>query len=317
MGKNSGITIKDIGRLAGVSHSTVSRALNDHPQVNAETRERIKVIAKSLNFEFNAGARSLSSRKTGIIGLIYPRKLDSFGCSLYTNELFRDIRHELEHYDLDVIMVEASNKDNNQSNIDRLIRQNRQNRVDGFLLVHRDIHPMDYALMISHKLPLIQLHYGAGHYNMDGIDNIMIDNRQGGVLAADALIDRGCCSLLCLGSYMSQESGEMESRFEGFQEAAKTRGVPCHFIKADFYDSEAGKQAVLDNPELFEKADGIFALTDILAFGCLTAFQVSGFLIPDQKQLIGFDDSPLCTMMRPTISSILSPAEKWQRLPAA
>ena len=90
------VTIKDIAKVAGVSKATVSRSLNDSPLVAETTRERIKDLADTMGFEFNANARSLSTSKTGTVGIIYPERFGKFGVSLYYSSLLNQIRDFLE-----------------------------------------------------------------------------------------------------------------------------------------------------------------------------------------------------------------------------
>lgn len=95
------LTIKDIARIAGVSHSTVSRGLNGKPGVSDELRDKIKQIASDLGFEFNANARSLSTAKTGTIGIIYDEENYESTLHIYSMGLLRYMRNSLEREDLD------------------------------------------------------------------------------------------------------------------------------------------------------------------------------------------------------------------------
>src|SRR6056297_2345992 len=111
------VTIKDIARIAGVSHSTVSRSLNDSPLISEVTKSRIKKIAEELNFGFNASARSLSTKKTGTIGIILPDFFDEYGNSLYIGLLMKGIRAGLEQVGFDSINTYPFNRFTNNSNI--------------------------------------------------------------------------------------------------------------------------------------------------------------------------------------------------------
>ena len=311
---NPNITIKDIGRLVGVSHSTVSRALNDSPLVNAKTRERIKQVAKRLNFEFDAAARSLSSRKTGVIGVIYHSALDVFGSSLYTNQLFLDLRHELESYQLDSILLEAYNPKTGNSNISRLIRQNK---VDGFLIVHAGISREDYDLIRSTGLPVVQLHLRTAYYPLDDLDYFMTDNVAGAAIACDHLIEQGCRRILTIAAnYESEINPEFGDRVEGTMRSLESHGMsrdPALLVDVGDCSFEAGYRLVQERPELFEKVDGVFAHADIIAFGCVSALKERGISIPKELKVIGFDDCTLCNLIRPALSSVNQPREDLTR----
>ncbi len=120
------VTIQDIARLANVSHTSVSRSLNNSPLISEETKNRVLKIARDLNYEVNSSARSLSTKKTGVVGVIYELELEDFGSSAYINELFIEMRHNLETLQLDTILLEAINPDTQVSNTIRLARQHRR-----------------------------------------------------------------------------------------------------------------------------------------------------------------------------------------------
>ncbi len=90
------VTIKDIAKIANVSHSTVSRSLNDSPRVAVETKSKIKAIADDLGFEFNSQARSLSTSRTNTIGIIYASDFNDSSIHFTTNTVQKSIRQSLE-----------------------------------------------------------------------------------------------------------------------------------------------------------------------------------------------------------------------------
>ncbi len=309
------VTIKDIGKLVGMSHSTVSRALNDSPLVSLETREKIKRVARSVNFEFDAAGRSLSNRKTGVIGVIYNSHLERFGSSLYTNQLFVDLRHQLESFQLDSILLEAYNPGTGNSNISRLVRQNK---VDAFLIAHTRISREDYRLMLQSAKPVVQLHKKALYHQMDELDYFLTDNVAGATMACDHLLDSGCRNILTITSKCRDETNpEFADRVEGTRRSFENHGLafdPASLVDVGDCSFEAGYQLVHERPELFERVDGVFAQADIIAFGCVSALKERGFSIPDEIKVIGFDDCSVCTMIRPTISSVHQPREELSRL---
>lgn len=311
MKNNPNVTIKDIAKLVGVSHSTVSRALNDSPLVNAETRDAIKKVARKLNFEFDASARGLSNRKTGVIGVIYWAALEVFGNSLYTNQLFLDLRHQLENYQMDSILLTAYNPKTRNSNISRLLRQNK---VDGLLIAHEGISREDYELIASTGLPVVHLHRKPLHVGTDEYDYFITDNVSGAVQACDHLFERGCRRILTLTSNHKMEANtEFADRVEGTRISHEKNGVPFDpalLVDIGRCSFESGYDLVFNRPELFEGVDGIFAHADIIAFGCLSALKEKGYAVPGDVKIIGFDDCALCSLSRPMLSSVHQPREE-------
>ena len=320
------MTVKDLAKIAGVNHSTVSRALNDSPRVQESTRERIKELARKYNFQFDSNARSLSSRKTGIIGIIYPADMEDFNSSLYTSRLFMDLRKKLESYQLDGILLEARHPDTGESNVERLIRQNK---VDGFLVIHSHLRREDYLLMNNWDLPAVQVHLPALNYPSDELDFFFTDNRKGGRLAASHLAGSGCrnfynITFICesdthLSGCKDDEKkesdcsfSESEERTTGFLEELKETGVTPASIKTVNMDGSfvSTRSWVKSNINIFNPGDGLFFHSDMMAFGALSAFIEEGFRIPEDIKIIGFDDSPIGSMMEKGITTVHQPREE-------
>lgn len=308
---NKKMTIKDLAEIAGVNHSTVSRALNDSPRVSKATRIRIQQLAKDLHFEFNTVGRSLSKGESGNVAVIHAGDWDGFGTSQYFNILFSSLRKELEKRKMDALILEAYNPETGESNIARLIRQNK---ADAFLIVDPGVRTADYTMLLEANKPFVQLHTYPKFYNIEGLDYYVTDNRVGGYLAAEHLIACGCRKIINI-TACKHLSGEFSMRFEGYKSALQNAGIPFDANLVCYTDCsyQSGYQAVYANQELFKKADGIFAQADVVAFGCLTALKELGLRVPDDLGLVGFDDTPLCMLPTPTITSIHQPVEELTR----
>ena len=306
------VTIKDIAAVAGVSHSTVSRALNDSPQISSGTKEKIKDIAKTMNFEFNAGARSLSGRKTGNIAVVYQAIHDQFGSSLYVSQLFIELRHFLERMDMDVILLEGYHPDTGSSNISRLLRQQK---VDGFLIVHDLIKQRDYESIKQSGLPIVQLHLPPVYCQKEELDYFFTDHFMGGRLATEHLIKRGCKRILTV-STTDSESEEFRQRTLGYKQALKDFGIPFEEDLVFAADSSYQKGYNLFRiiPEIVANVDGIFFQTDIQAFGFLSAARERGLSIPQDLKVIGYDDAPICELTNPPLTTVHQPRRKLAEL---
>ncbi len=302
------VTIKDIAKLANVSHTTVSRCLNDSPMISEKTKARVLKIAKDLHYEVNSSARSLSTKKTGVVGLIYQQGLEDFGSSAYINELFLELRHNLETLQLDTILVEAINPDTMLSNTSRLIRQHK---VDGFLMVHDLITQEEYQLLKDHDIPAVMIHFRPRFIDLGSMDYFLTDNFKGGYLAAGHLIDKGCSSIITL-SCSPNIGDEFGQRSAGCLQAMEDAGLSgdrlytfemsCSYINAYRF--------IHDHIDLVRKCDGIFAQADILASACITAMREHGIAVPQDKKVVGYDDSFYSTLVPPFITTIHQPREE-------
>ncbi len=301
-------TIKDIAELANVSISTVSRALNDNPRVKSVTKTKIKDIAKSLNFEFNAGARSLSSNITGNIAVVYDSHIDGFEVSLYINQLFLEVRHILEQMDMDAILLTGYDIVTGASNIDRMVRKQK---VDGFLIVHDSITNEDYRNIQSAGLPIVQLHMIPRKDISVRFDSFYSDNFKGGQMATKHLIDIGCKKILTVLPF-AEDSVEYSQRVLGYKQALDNNdlifdedlvvSVECSYF--------AGYNLFNTIPDRLEGVDGIFFQADIQAFGFLTAARERGIDIPGELKIIGYDDAPMCETVIPHLSSVHQPRKE-------
>jgi LacI family transcriptional regulator len=304
------VTTKDIARIAGVSVSTVSRSLNDSPRISAETKERIKRIAVELDFEFDASARSLSTRRSGTVAFVIPAFLDRFANTLYLNLLIYDIRKRLAERGLDCIVTEALAPDGS-SNVRRLVLQRK---VDGVILLLESTRPEDWSIMKKRGIPVLHAHYMPNFLDTEGMDYFYTDNVKGGLVATEALLDSGCERVACLLDVC--RNPEMADRERGYLNAHLARGLApdprLRFVSENsFADAYA---CVRNNLPAFKSADGVFVTTDIMALAVLRALTDSGVHIPDDCRLVGYDDIELCTYVKPTLTSVHQPREEIARL---
>lgn len=300
------MTIKDLARLAGVSHSTVSRSLNDSPLISDETKNRIKKLALQHDFDLNASAQSLSTRKTGTIGIICPEVYDEKRYSFYIAQLLDTIRYKLDEFLYDSIITFPKNSQTGESNIKRLIRRKK---VDGLLLIIPEIDEEDLEIIQKSGLPHIYVHFKHSHEGEESSEYIYADHFHGGYAAAEFLLDRGS-SRFCLFSG-AQTDSEYYERTAGFKTALKDRGVNSDKVTLFVGESsfDFGFTGVHEHFELLREADGIFAHSDIIAFGIIEALREKEIEVPRKINLIGYDDIILGQYLRPRLTTVHQPKE--------
>ncbi|MBL8966312.1 MAG: LacI family DNA-binding transcriptional regulator [Spirochaetaceae bacterium] len=304
------VTARDIARLAGVSISTVSRSLNDNPRISAETRERIKRIAAELDFEFDASARSLSTRRSGTVAIVCPAFLDRFENGLYLNLLIHDLRQGLAARGLDCIVTEAV-APSGASTLRRLVLQRK---VDGILLLLSATTPEDWTLIRKRGIPVVQVHYAPSYFDASRLDYFFTDNVLGGRLAAEAMLEAGSGRLACLTG--TSPNSEALDRERGWREAQEDRGIaPDGRLRFEAEHSyEAAYTCVRRNIAILREADGLFAFTDIMALGVLGALADEGIAVPRDFRVVGYDDLEIATWVRPRLTTIRQPREEIARL---
>lgn len=305
------VTIKDIARIAGVSHSTVSRSLNDSPLISAATKKRIQSIAGELNFVFDSSARSLSTGRTGSVAVIVPELSDYFGNSLYMGLLIQELRRGFDRFTIDSITTFARNEYNGESNIRRLISRRK---IDGLLIVHPSVDPGEWRYIEESGLPFVVLHFRPEYRALRNMNYLFTDHEHGGYLAAGKLISSGCRRILCLG----ESSGEPQfaERTKGYGRALEEAGIGCReeLVLKGKISFEFGFETIMAMKDRLGSVDGIFAEADLIAIGCVEALKHLGIRVPEDIRVVGYDDTELGAVFRPRLTTIHQPREEHARL---
>ena len=283
------VTIYDIAEGAKVSIATVSRVLNGHPRVSDATRDRVLEVAQSLGYEPHASAQSLARRQTGLISAVVPMMTSAFFM-----EVLRGVQDRLDasHHDL---LVYASRT---LASVEgQLARAVQRGRSDGVLLVSTPLSERRAAALAASGRPVALVDL----YHPD-FDSVSVDNRRGGTVAVEHLVERGHQRIALL--MPSEESAPARRRRDGYRDALAAAGLPADdnlVVVADWdhehhgYSRYAGYRAM---QELLARFDGrpserptaVFAAADVMALGALRAAGEAGLRAPRDLDVVGFDD---------------------------
>ncbi|OMF17935.1 LacI family transcriptional regulator [Paenibacillus amylolyticus] len=288
-------TIKDVAQLAGVSVATVSRVINDRGYVHADTRKKVEDAVKALNFSPNEVARSLYKRKSKLIGLLLPDITNP-----YFPQLARGVEDRMQEQDYRLIF---GNSDEDEQKEQDYIQTFIQNNVVGVISSTNYPHSSIYEKL---KIPVVFL-------DRTSLDrpSVYADGREGGRLAAREIINRGSRRITVMQG--PSQIRPAQDRFEGAIEIIRDAGLDYHVIQTtSFSINEAGVWA----EELFRKyadTDGVIASNDIAAMAVLHEATRIGRKVPDDVQVIGFDDIPMSSLLSPALSTIRQPAYEMGR----
>jgi len=301
------VTIKDIAKIAGVSHSTVSRSLNDSPLVSEKTKQYIRRIAKELQFEFNAGARSLSTRKTGTIGVVFPEIFEDIGTYFYLNMMLKGIRHAFEQMSFDTLLTYPRNDYTHQSNIQRIIRMKK---VDGLLIIHSWVSGEDLQFIEQSGIPYVLLHFKPKGFSYSHMNYIFSDHEYGGYIATKYMLDRGDRRIICV----TEDSPDLQfiERTAGFKRAMTEAGIELtqnSVIKGEC-SFDFGYQLIMDHRGILDEIDGFFAEADIIALGMMDALKDLQMKVPEDIRIMGYDDINFGHFYRPRLSTVHQPKEE-------
>jgi LacI family transcriptional regulator len=301
------LTIRDIARLAEVSPSTVSRSLNDSPLVSEETKARIREIAEKGNFSFNATARSLVTRRTGIIGLICPDSFDEYQYSLHLTLLINQIRRLLETGDLDLI-VKFRYDANGENSIRHLLNAQK---VDGLIIINPDITAEEVAFIHDHRIPVVFVQAIPPHLDLTPENYVFADHVAGGTIATDHLVRLGHERIVCF--TVNTPEASFTERTDGYRRAIGDNGLPVDegLVVGGDGTFEFGYDFVVRNAERFRgEISAIFSQTDIMALGAIEGLWDSGLKVPDDVAVVSYDDIGFGKDFRPRLTTVHQPRDR-------
>jgi DNA-binding LacI/PurR family transcriptional regulator len=292
----------DLARMAGVSVSTVSRALGDSPLVNAETRARVAELARSLNYSINVGARNLRLKQNRTVSVIVPydpetqqHLSDPFFLSLIGS--IADALTE-RGYDMLLSRIDANR-------LDLAARYFNTGRAMGIVLIGQWHHHDQLNELAVRGVPFV---VWGGRLPGQLYSTVGSDNVQGGLLATQHLLAQGARKIAFLGDVELPEVGQ---RFEGYLRAHELRRLvpdkrlyrPVPFVTGEV---KRGVEALLKERVNF---DGIFASSDLIAMTAINTLRNFGVSVPEDVLVVGYDDIELAAHFHPSLTTVRQPVD--------
>jgi DNA-binding LacI/PurR family transcriptional regulator len=292
----------DVAYRAGVSQSTVSRALRGSPTVNEETRKRIQEIAEELNYTVDKNASNLRSQRSNTIALLFfkdPTPDDSLINPFFLSMLGSITRACAQcGYDLLISFQESSGNWH--------VTYEDSKKADGIIL-------LGYGDYLEYRSRLEQLVAQGTHFVrwgavIEGQPGISVgsDNFKGGYDAAKYLLGHGRQRLAFLGG-ASNRAPEFLERYRGYAAAIEETGaLPLPQLQVDAISTqESGYEAARELLSRNERFDAIFAASDLIALGAMHALRDHGIGIPAEVAVIGFDDIPPASLANPPLTTVM------------
>lgn len=301
------VTIYDVARRAGVGIGTVSRAINNSPQISPDTKEKILTAIQELKYEPHALAQGLARKKTNMIAVIVP-----FFTGHFYFELFKGIQEEVSNSAYDMILY---NVDDIEKTDVFLMRTLRERRVDGVLLISLQISDA-YAYRFNHsQIPIVLV----DSFHPD-LDSIKVENEQGAYLATEYLIELGHKRIGMIDGQLRSMPAQV--RLNGYKKALDNHQLNFDsdyliisepLSDKDGFNREAGYQGM---KRLLDMGDdcptAVFAASDIQAAGAIRAITERGLKIPEDISIIGFDDIELAQYLE--LTTIRQPMHEMGKL---
>jgi LacI family transcriptional regulator len=291
------ITIYDVAREAGVSMATVSRVVNGNPNVKPATRKKVIEAIKKLGYRPNAVARGLASKKTTTVGVIIPDI-----SSLFYAELARGIEDIANMYKYNIILC---NSDQNMDKEIHLVNTLLEKQVDGLLFMGSQITEEHKQVFLTSSVPII---LSATRDASSELPSVNIDYQQASYDATLSLITRGHKKIGYISGPLDDPlAGQL--RLEGYKEALKSAGLDLNtdYVRYGDYRYDSGLKATEQLVHLQNRPTAILAMSDEMAVGAIHSCQDMGLNVPDDIEVIGFDNTRLTAMVRPRLTSVVQP----------
>ncbi len=297
------VSIKDIAEAAGVSHPTVSRALNNSPLVSGDTRDRIRQLADEMGYTPDAVAQSLQKRRTHIIGLVVTSIGDPF---------FPDLVKGVEEVARDAgfsVFLNSSHNDPNQEI--QVIETFHRQRVDGIVVASSRIGTNHVERLARIKVPVVLVNSQAeGEY--DFLHSVAVDDRIGARRAVQHLIELGHRRIGYVGVTNRPKSNMR--RLSGYHDALEAAGVEADYrwsrivdLDPSLEDSDALAGKTVTAQLLDTDVTAVFCYNDMVAVGALLAFREAGIAVPEHVSVMGFDDIEMARYVCPSLSTVAQP----------
>ncbi|AJG98589.1 MULTISPECIES: LacI family DNA-binding transcriptional regulator [Clostridium] len=286
------VTIKDIAKLANVSHTTVSRALNNSPYINEETKVKIIALAKELNYVPNYSAKSLVLLKSYVIGVFFS-SISEGTSDTFFHEIIRGVNNVIDkEYNLVVRGID-------DYQYSHLI-DNRN--FDGIIVVSQSKNDDEFIQTILEKnIPTVVINR---YIENEGLVNIMSDDTKGVYDAVTYFIENDHRKIALL-----QGNKEFEStvyRKRGYIRALEDNNIPINeeYILSGRYDLKSGYENMKKLLKLENVPTAVFCANDDIGVGAMKAIFEAGLKVPEDISIIGFDDSNFCNYVTPPLTSV-------------
>ncbi len=296
------ITIFDVAEKAGVSHSTVSRVLNNKSNVSAETRERVQRAMEQLGYVGNIHARRLAGGSSRVIGLL----VDHLNTG-YTDELIRGIDDALEAHNYNLMLYTTHRKKTKEV---AYVTKMTHDFAEGLILIVPRNEKAYLDTLRQRKFPHVLIDYqGYNRY----VPSIITTNKKGGYDATSYLIEAGHRRIGFITGDMAY--GCALERLAGYQAALEEYGIAFNpeLVREGSFLQPQGYQCAQSLLSLPEPPTALFVSNDGMAFGAMEAARELGFRIPDDLSIIGFDDVPQAAHVHPPLTTVRQPLEEMGR----
>jgi DNA-binding LacI/PurR family transcriptional regulator len=292
-------SIRDVARLAGVSHQTVSRVLNDHPSIRPETKQRVLTVMGELNYRPNRAARALVTSRSATLGVLSASS-SQYGPASSIRALERAARSE--GYFVNTVNVDGSDVDEIQAALSHLLDLG----IEGLVVIAPQVRVFDALVARGLELPFVTMQSTGRR----GDHALSVDQITGARRATHHLLDLGHTNIRHLAGPLDWI--EAEARIVGFHTELERAGLPREEPLVGDWTPESG-YAAGQSIAREGRATAVFSANDQMALGLMHALRDAGLDVPGDVSVVGFDDIPEAAHFWPPLTTVRQDFDEFGR----
>ncbi len=291
------VTIYDVAREAGVSMATVSRVVNNNPNVKPQTRKKVFEAIERLGYRPNAVARGLASKKTTTVGVVIPD---------ISNWIFAEVARGIEDianmYHYNIILCNADKRKDKEI---RVINTLLEKQVDGLLFMGGAVTEEHTQAFRTASVPIVLC---ATTDETEQFPSVDINHEEAAFDAVQALINQGHRKIAMISGPL-QDPTNGYARFQGYKRALEAAGLEVidDYVRVGNYKYDSGIETMKHFLELGDRPTAVFAATDEMAVGAIHTIQDAGLSVPGDFSVISVDNVRMASMVRPQLTTVAQP----------
>jgi LacI family transcriptional regulator len=300
-------TIKDVAKKANVSIATVSRVLNDQGGYSEATKKKVLHAIEELGYQPNALARGLINKKTETIGILFPEV-----SNMFASKILRGVDHVVHELGSSVIVCNtASNGEKTMKYLQLL----SEKRIDGIIFVSETMKEEYYNMITAMDIPAVLVATESYRYPLP---YVKVNDRHAAYTATEYLIKNGHTKI---GMISGNENDPIAGlpRIEGYKEALLDNGIPVkeeRIIRSKGFSFRDGFPGLAKLLHQAPDITAVFAASDEMAVGALSAAYKLGVKVPEDLSIIGYDNLPISEMSIPPLTTVGQPLEEMGKMAA-
>ncbi|WP_037465894.1 LacI family DNA-binding transcriptional regulator [Shimazuella kribbensis] len=292
------VTIKDVAQVAGVSPSTVSRVISNHPKISHATRKKVRDAMTKLDYHPNIMAKSLVSKSTNTIGLVLPYSSNNLFINPFFSEVLRGMLAYANNKNYDLLLSSARNQSEELEAVNRMVLGRR---IDGVVLMSPIRDDVIVKKLIEYDFPFVLLGRSMEYPNVLSVNN---DNIKASYDLTNLLISQGHHKIGIVTG--NPELVVSQDRLDGFKKALEKAGCilnPDWIISAEMLEKNGYHTiSMLMNAE--DRPTAILVIDDVIAISLIRELVEVGFQIPKDISIVGFNNIYMSEMSNPSITTV-------------